>query len=160
MTPEKHIDDLARHIGLVREACLRLGKRLIAQGRDVLGRQVIGRGFVHDVSKFRGIEWDNLHTDEPVSEEAKALAIGHHRRTNDHHPEYWGGVDNMPEAAVAEMVCDWYARAQEFGTDLRAWLAEDAMPRYAIEEGGRVHRWALAFIDLLLDRPFRQQAGG
>ena len=30
----------------------------------------------------------------------------------------------MPEISVAEMVCDWYARAQEFGTGLRDWIVQ------------------------------------
>ncbi len=157
MTPEDHLNDLARHIGLVRDACMRLGKRLMAQGRVEFGRLVAARGFTHDASKFHGIEWDNLHA-PAAPEEAKRLAIDHHRRTNAHHPEYWGGVEHMPEIAVAEMVCDWYARSQEFGTDLREWVRLDAMPRYRIAPDSQAHRWALAFIDLLLDRPFTRGA--
>jgi hypothetical protein len=152
MKPEQQLDDLARHIGLVRDACLRLGKRLMAQGRTELGRHVAARGFVHDASKFYGIEWDYLHADAPT--EQKRLAIEHHRRTNAHHPEYWGGIDNMPEVALAEMACDWYARSQEFGTDLREWVRSDAVPRYGIGHEGRPYRLLMGFIDLLLERPF------
>jgi hypothetical protein len=154
MTAEEHIDNLVRHIGLVRDACLRLGKRLMAQGRVEFGRLLIARGFVHDASKFLGIEWEYMRPDETVPEAAKQLAIEHHRQTNGHHPECWGGIENMPEIAVAEMVCDWYARSQEFGTDLREWVRTEAMSRYKMKAGDQPHRWATAFIDLLLDRPF------
>jgi hypothetical protein len=44
-------------------------------------RLLIARVFVHDATKFR--------------------------ETNQHHPEYWGGLHRMPDIAVAEMVCDW-----------------------------------------------------
>ena len=27
-----------------------------------------------------------------------------------------------------EMVCDWFARSQEFGTDLRQWITDQAIP--------------------------------
>ena len=59
MDTEAHLDALIRHIGLVRDACVLLGKRLIAQGRPHFGRLLIARGFVHDVSKFQGdIDWN------------------------------------------------------------------------------------------------------
>src|SRR5262245_23535192 len=130
MTPEQHIDDLVRHINLVRDACLLLGKRLMAEGRTDFGRLLIAHGFVHDASKFHGIEWDYLHAGQDVPADELELAIRQHTRTNPHHAEYWGGVENMPEISVAEMVCDWYARSQEFGTDLRVWIREVAVIRY------------------------------
>jgi hypothetical protein len=51
-----HIDNLTRHIDLVRAACTLMGKRLIASGRVEFGRLVIAKGYEHDVSKFYGIE--------------------------------------------------------------------------------------------------------
>jgi hypothetical protein len=155
MTPEEHLDNLVRHIELVRGACLLLGKRLIAGGRQTFGRLLVARGFVHDESKFFGIEWDYLHAGKDVPEDRQLLAIEHHRRTNAHHPEYWGGLENMPEIAVAEMICDWYARSQEFGTDLRVWIRTEAVPRYAIDTKGERWGWIERFVDLLLSKPFR-----
>src|SRR5947209_10370195 len=119
LTPEQHVDNLVRHIEMVRAACLLLGKRLMAQGRHDLGRILIARGFVHDASKFFGIEWDYLHAGRDVPPAELELAIRQHTRTNQHHPEYWGGFESMPEVSVAEMVCDWFARGAEFGTGLR-----------------------------------------
>jgi hypothetical protein len=153
---EEHLDNLVRHIELVREACLILGKRLIRQGRREFGRILIARGFEHDVSKFYGIEWDYLHAGAEVPKEELELAIRQHVRTNVHHPEYWGGVENMPEIAVAEMVCDWYARGQEFGTGLRAWITEQAIGRYQIDSQGEQYRWIKGFVDLLLENQFRR----
>ena len=58
LTAEQHLDNLVRHIELVRDACLLLGKRLIARDRQELGRILIAHGFTHDTSKFQGIEWE------------------------------------------------------------------------------------------------------
>ncbi len=149
-----HIDNLVRHIDLVRGACLLLGKRLIQQGRIDFGRLLIAKGFEHDVSKFYGIEWDYLHVGSDVSLEPLEQAIRQHTRTNTHHPEYWGGIDFMPEIAVAEMVCDWYARSQEMGTGLREWIQQKAIERFQIDPQSIRYRWICSFVDLLLQNPF------
>src|SRR3954451_24415783 len=154
MTPEEHLDSLVRHIGLVRDACLMLGRRLMAQGREDFGRLLIAHGFVHDASKFHGIEWDYLHIGPDVPTEGLRLAIEQHRRTNSHHPEYWGGIENMPEISVAEMVCDWYARSQEFGTGLRDWIDNEAVRTYRIDRAGPQYAWIKSFVDLLLKSSF------
>jgi hypothetical protein len=154
LTPEQHIENLVHHIEQVRRNCLLLGRRLMARGRQEFGRLVIARGFVHDESKFFGIEWDYLHAGRDVPKELLDLAIKQHTLTNPHHPEYWGGFENMPEIAVAEMVCDWYARSQEFGTDLRTWIRDVAVPRYQIDTAGQRFGWVQRFLDLLLEDHF------
>src|SRR5262249_38221572 len=102
LTPEQHLDNPVRHIRLGRGACVLLGKRLMAEGREEFGRLLVARGFVHDASKFRGIEWDYLHAGRDVPAAELGLAIRQHRQTNPHHPEYWGGFEHMPELHVAE----------------------------------------------------------
>jgi hypothetical protein len=154
LTPQEHLDNLVRHIELVRGACLLLGKRLMAHDRQEFGRILIARGFEHDVSKFSGIEWDYLHAGRDVPKEQLELAVRQHVRTNTHHPEYWGGVENMPEIAVAEMVCDWYARSQEFGTCLREWITTQAVEKFRIDLGGEQYGWVEKFVALLLEDQF------
>lgn len=147
---EQHLDNLVRHVELVREAGILLGKRLIAQGRVDFGRLLIAKCHVHDESKFYGIEWDYLHQGQDVNREDLSRAIKQHVATNSHHPEYWGGIENMPEIGIAEMVCDWYARSQEFGTGLREWVKKEAVQRYKIDLDGDHMRWITKFLDLLL----------
>ena len=154
LTPEEHLDNLVRHIELVREAGLLLGKRLMRRGEEEFGRRLIARVFVHDASKFYGAEWKYLHAGKDVPPDQLALAVAQHRETNQHHPEYWGGLHRMPEIAVAEMVCDWYARAQEFGTGLRDWIGGPATERFRIDPGSPQHRWITGFVDLLLEDHF------
>jgi hypothetical protein len=105
---------------------------------------------MHDVSKFTGIEWDYLHIGPDVQQVDLDHAVKQHRRTNSHHPEYHGGVENMTPLDIAEMVCDWYGRAQEFGTDLRQWVREQAVDRYEIDTNTHHGRWIMECIDLLL----------
>ncbi len=154
LTPQEHLDNLVRHIDLVREACLLLGKRLMGQGRLEFGRLLIASGFQHDVSKFFGIEWDYLHAGRDIPKDQLELGIKQHTRTNSHHPEYWGSVEDMPEIAVAEMVCDWYARSQEFGTCLRDWIKQNAIDRFKIDLESEQYKWINKFVDILLEDQF------
>ena len=154
LTPEEHLDNLVRHIELVREAGLLLGKRLMRRGEEDFGRRLVARVFVHDASKFYGLEWQYLHVGKDVPPDKLELAIAQHRQVNQHHPENWGGIHQMPEIAVAEMVCDWYARAQEFGTGLRDWIGGPATARFQLDKGSPQYRWITRFVDLLLQDEF------
>jgi hypothetical protein len=154
LTPREHLKNLVRHINLVREACLLLGERLMDQGRVDFGRLLVARGFEHDVSKFYGIEWDWLHAGRDTPKDQLELAIKQHTRTNSHHPEFHGGIENMGELDVAEMVCDWYARSQEHATDLRDWIKENAIDKYKIGLKSQQFEWINGFINMLLEDHF------
>jgi hypothetical protein len=154
---EKHLDNLIRHKKLVADASILLGQRLVEQGRPELGRMVVARGFAHDNSKFFGIEWKWLHAGNDIPDEKKPefeQAKTQHQCTNQHHPEYYGGLQNMDEISVAEMCCDWYARAQEFGTSLREWATKAANGRFHIDECPVQKTWIENFISLLLEDAF------
>lgn len=148
----QHIDNLLRHLQLVRGATQLLGRRLMWHGQSVFGRLLIARGLVHDNSKFFGIEWDYLHAGNDVPKDVLENAICQHQLTNQHHPEYWGGINKMPDIALAEMVCDFYARSQEFGTNLRYWINTTAAARYLPEPDcvAKINH----YIDILLEDAF------
>lgn len=156
MIASDKIDEIVRHIDGVQTACRLLGERLIDNDKADLGRLLIARGYVHDNSKFYGIEWDYLVSGD--SEHLK-LAISQHNRTNDHHPEYWGGIDLMPPLCLAEMVCDWKVRSGEFGSSLRDWVDGDASKRFKYTKGSKVYSTIMYFVDLLCDKPFKQENG-
>lgn len=153
---EEHFQNLIRHIDLVRDACILLGKRIMSRGEREFGRLLIARGFVHDASKFTGIEWKFLHQGPDVPNEALKFAIEQHVSTNDHHPEFWGGIDLMPPLAICEMICDWYGRSQEFSTSLRDWITKEAIDRFKIDL--KSHNWSLIneYVDLLLKDSFKR----
>ena len=151
--------DYDRHVDGVKDGARLLAERLILRGNDgdeklaFLLRISVA---THDVSKLQGCEWPWIHQKEDTAR--LSLAILHHQQINSHHPEYWGGVDRMPPVAIAEMVCDWYARSQEMGTDLRKWVKEEAYKKYDIPPTGKVAKLTKEYIDLLLDPPFKDPA--
>lgn len=151
---------LTRHIRNVEDNCLILGEKLIGLGEIDLGRQLIANGYVHDSSKFYGIEFENLsHSSSAISKEETAklkmrMAVQHHCSTNAHHPEHWSGIKNMPRVAIAEMVADWKSRSEEFGTNLRDWINEEATSRWDFSKEDEVYKTITVFVDLLCPTPF------
>lgn len=148
------IHSILRHILNVQQNCLLLGERLIDNGEYHLGKLLIANGLIHDNSKFYGIEWDHLYTDN--TDRAKlALAIEQHNQTNPHHPEYWGGIKNMPRVYLAECVCDWKSRSGEFGSSLHEWIEQSAMARFNFTKSDQVYTDIMYFVGLLCEKPFR-----
>lgn len=165
---QRHINDvlnkinrLTRHIRNVESNCILLGTKLIEQGNIELGHRLIANGMVHDASKFYGIEFENLSYNEPSKEETAKLkmkmAIHHHNTTNKHHPEAWpGGIKEMPLVYLAELVCDWKSRSEEFGTSLKDWVNQSATHRWNFNENDEVYKDIISLVDLLCDKPFEQ----
>jgi hypothetical protein len=143
-----------RHIQNVQNAALLLADRLAEKGEFNLARRLVQRSLCHDSSKFEGIEWDYL--DIPSSDKLNRrnlkLAIHQHQQGNDHHPEYFpGGVSDMSRVQLAEMVCDWKARSEEFGSSLVDWVKDVACERYGFTVRSKVYHRIKFFLDLLLD---------
>ena len=150
MTTRQKLARLRRHIGDVQKTCNILGDRLIDAGEDALGLELIANAMLHDNSKFRGIEWESLHP-EASAEQLKA-AIAAHNTKNPHHPEYWGGIDAMPEVYLAEMVCDWSARSGELGTSLLDFIDRVAAQKYGYAINDAIHQKLHRFSHLLLEQ--------
>jgi hypothetical protein len=154
------VQDRIRHITLARNACVLIGTRMMERGEVQDGVEVIARGHRHDGSKWVGIEWDILHAGPDVDKELLKLAMRQHQAVNDHHPEFWaGGIHGMPRLARAEMVCDWYARSQERGTNLRDWITQVAMGKFGFKPGDGAHKEVMEFVELLLQDPFAKIEG-
>ena len=153
------IEGIVRHIRNVQENCLLMGEKFIERGLVEFGRELIARGFCHDNSKFYGTEWDNMApgipiTDKPAKLKLK-LSVTHHNRINNHHPEHWdGGINYMPRIALAEMVCDWKARSEEFGSSLRDWINNSATKRYGFTEKDPVYAIIMEYVDMICEKPF------
>lgn len=158
VTMEK-IRAISRHIRNVEDNCLLLGEKLIEQGEIDLGHKLIANGYVHDASKFWGIEFEYLSLANPGMEEGAKMkmrmAIQQHQSTNPHHPEYWaGGIKEMPTVYLAEFCCDVKARSEEFGTDLRHWIEFDATKKYGFTSTDNVYKNIMRFVELLCQKPF------
>lgn len=151
-TDLKKLDLIWAHIEEVQRNARKLAERLIEAGESSLAIQLSTNVLGHDQSKFRGIEWDNLI--DPGDKGELQLAISHHNRTNPHHPEYWGGIKNMPKVFVAEMVCDWKARSTEFGSSIQEWIEKEATKRYDFSKRDKVWKEIQYFLKLLLEPAF------
>lgn len=150
------LQEALRHLKNVHAACELMALRLIDRnqsGDREMAMILVVNGFTHDLSKLRGIEWKYIHQD--TDKDNLKLAIEQHQATNEHHPEFWGGADKMPPVRVAEMVCDWFARSQEMGTDLRVYM-KSALKRFEIRPQSKLGRAIKSFVDLLLDPKFKK----
>lgn len=151
----KRLDALVRHINNVRQNCTLLGERLIEKGETEFGKRLIANGFIHDNSKFSGVEWLYLHSDVKEKEPEKfKLAAEHHVNSNYHHPEFWIHISHVPRIYLAEMVCDWGARSSEFGNDLRVWEREMAPKKFDYTLQSKIYKQIKEFTDILLDPGF------
>lgn len=152
----KRLDALVRHINNVRSNCTLLGERLMEKGEIEFGKRLIANGFIHDNSKFSGVEWLYLHQDVKDKEPEKfKLAAEQHVNSNMHHPEYWQHISSMPRIYVAEMVCDCTARSQEFGDDIRDWYKDQATKKYDFLPQSKTYKQVKEFLDILLDPGFK-----
>lgn len=154
------IHAITRHMRNVEDNCLILGEKLIDKGEVELGLGLIANGFIHDASKFHGIEWENMAPGAVTNEESAKLklkmAVNHHRKTNPHHPEYWGEIQKMPRVYVAEMVCDWKSRSEEFGASLKDYIDERATKNWNFAKDDKTYKEIMYFVDLLCEKPFEQ----
>ena len=149
---------ITRHIRNVEDNCFFLGEKLILSGEINLGKQLIANGFVHDASKFHGIEFEYLSLENPIEENNKLklkLAIHHHQTTNLHHVEAWsGGIKDMPDVYVAELVCDIKARSEEFGTSLIDYIDNSGLKRWNITKDDEIYKKIMKYVGLLCGTPF------
>ena len=154
------IRGIARHIRNVEDNCLLLGEKLIERGEIDLGHKLIANGYIHDASKFHGIEFEYLSITPDGAEDKKLnlkLAIQHHNHTNLHHPEAWSdGIKGMPDVYLAEMAADWKSRSEEFGTDLRQWIDNVAINKWKFSKEDDVYKKIMGYVELLCGKPFSQ----
>ena len=159
ISDQNKIDRLVDHIAEVRRHCIRMGEQLIAQGEAELGRRLIANGHVHDFSKWSGIEWEYLWS-ENEDKDAFKLAWQQHVTTNPHHPQCWGkkGIHGMPDIFVAEMVSDWKSRSNEFSKDLMEWINNEATVKYGFNKKQAIYKTIMRFVGMICDAPFRKVA--
>lgn len=145
------IESLLRHIQMVQNNCFLLAKRLLKEGKEELALELIKNGLQHDASKFESFEFKNLWSGEDKFNEA----LRQHQITNEHHPEYWNSIHEMPDVYLAEMVCDVTARAQEFGTDVQYWMEMFGTKKYNFNMEDPVAEKIFGYFHLLLTKKFQ-----
>lgn len=138
-------EDNILHKKIVLDNCLILGKYLIKEGKINLGISLFKRGSEHDNSKFDTEEFTRLSkilkskkcfidAKTQLSKEERK-AIQYHWEHNRHHPEFHvEPSDDMSELDILEMVCDWYARSKQYGTEFIPFVMERQENRFKFSE--------------------------
>lgn len=144
------VESILQHIKKVESNCAKLGKLLIEKGNNDFGIRLIAAGRMHDLSKFSEFEFKYLWPGEKYFEDALIV----HQQANNHHPECWRNIHEMPTLFIAEMVCDCVARAQEFGTDVRSWFENEATVKYGFTMEDPVGKAVTEYLNLLLTPKF------
>ncbi len=149
------LESILNHLNMVRSNCILLGKRLLAQGREKLARDMIVRGFQHDLSKISDdLEWRMLHSGKDISRKNLDRAIKRHRENNAHHVEHHNSVYEMSEGEIGELCCDVLSRCQEFGECVREWIDENIIEKNKISKDSQQYIWINNFLDILLENQF------
>ena len=123
----EHISETMLHKSYVIRACLKMSKILIQENKVDLALLLLQRSNIHDNSKLVGPELELLSTlygnqesfinpNIQLSAQQREI-IEKHWENNRHHPEHFENVLDMSELDIIEMVCDWYARSLQYGTD-------------------------------------------
>lgn len=104
-----------------------------------ISKDLVRRGKIHDNSKFKSPEREIYNMNHEKLQQVKfgtdeydklmngemAVAIDHHYKENDHHPEHFeDGVVNMNLVQILEMLADINAVADAKGTDVIKTLPE------------------------------------
>lgn len=153
-------EDTVTHKKLVLDNCLLISRYLLSKRRIELATKLMSRGCEHDNSKFEPEEFRRMaqilngrqcFTDANVQlspEEVKA--IKHHWEGNRHHPEFFDNSDDMTELDVIEMVCDWFARSIQYGTDFIPFVKERQENRFKFSKKkfAEVMKWCELIVQL------------
>lgn len=123
----KQIEDTVKHKKLVIDACYKLQRWLFSRDRDEEAFELLRRGQIHDDSKFYEEELKSLQmipdsnngmrNPKYTMTDADRKCIEIHWKNNRHHPEHFKDIREMTDVDIMEMVCDWYARSEQFGTN-------------------------------------------
>lgn len=149
---QRRIDMVWEHVENVRRAGKLMVDALIENGEYEKARMLATRISCHDASKFVGIQWDRLTQKEKFEDGDFFDAVKDHQSTNDHHPEFWGSISDMPEISLVECIVDWKARSAEQGTSLVDWIKTIATKKYDFNLKGATWKRIRKYLDLLLEK--------
>ena len=144
MLPREHIKDTLLHKKYVLEAGLKLIEYLFEEGRNEDAIALAHRCANHDESKlgpeemqeFLQLPKEGLNmkfADMPLSENISNL-IKIHWNNNRQHPEHFDDYHEMTEIDVMEMVCDWYARSQQYQTNFKEFVQTRQKMRFKFDK--------------------------
>lgn len=138
---EKMYQDTFIHKGYVLEVCNTFADYLQNLGLTEDAEDLRQRAILHDNSKIlnkdeflalTSIINDKSGLRNPNSQLSlfKQDAIELHWKNNEHHPEYWNNINDMPPRARREFVCDCCARSIQYGTKLLDFMETRLQDRF------------------------------
>lgn len=144
MLPNEHISDTLLHKQLVIKAGMNLIQYLYENGRNEDALQLARRCARHDNSKFESEEMkgflrlpkegETMKNANATMPETVQKFIKMHWKHNRHHPEFFTDYHEMEELDIMEMVCDWYARSLQFGTNFKEFVKTRQANRFHFDE--------------------------
>jgi hypothetical protein len=151
---EKKLQLLKRHIEHVQDDCEKLSEYLIENGEIDLARELIKNSMIHDISKFEKFEFDHIFDrNDPLFN--KALEHHYRHKFGTHHPQHFqDGIHEMNRVQIAECVCDWKARSEEFGTSFIYWIEHTATKRFNFCKSDSVYDTIHELTDHILEKAF------
>ena len=144
MLPHEHISDTLLHKQFVITAGMKLIQYLHDNERDKDALQLARRCARHDNSKFESEEMhgflqlpkegENMKNANAAMPESVQNFVKMHWKHNRHHPEFFADYHEMEELDIMEMVCDWYARSLQFGTNFKDFIKTRQANRFKFDE--------------------------
>lgn len=140
----EHFEELCEHKKILIDSCRILSVYFLKENKEDFALNLMKRAFVHDISKLSKFEFHaadafdsfSKHTNtrnHDFSDDEK-IFLNEHWKNNKHHPEHWDDVNNMTDVDIAEMVCDWHARAIEFEDDLITYIEHRQNTRFSFPD--------------------------
>lgn len=138
---EKMYQDTFIHKEYVLKVCNVFANYLEEQGQIEDANDLRHRAIIHDNSKilnrdeFRALT--SIINDKSCLKDAnshlssfKQDAIELHWKNNEHHPEHFENINDMPPRARREFVCDCCARSLQYQTDLLSFMETRLQDRF------------------------------
>lgn len=153
------INDLIEHKKLILDCSKVMSNYLYLNGEQELSKKIIERAIIHDNSKLDDNELKNfleLKIKEKAFKNAKSLLndyekekISVHWKKNRHHLEYFNNIEDMQEIDIIEMVCDWFSRSLQYGTDIIEFAETRQKNRFKFSED--MYKKIIKYCNILKD---------
>ena len=162
---EDKFDKLIAHKENVRRAMTKIAKKIMAMAQTERDMEhaldIVKFGYMHDSSKLKLKSFKHLVCGQCTPAQfdiAKEL----HITTSPHHPEFWAedddgdgvSIHSMLEedeyVSIYELTCDWYARACEFGQNVKDWINIVAVEKYNFNEKDEIYMVIMNILDTYL----------
>lgn len=158
---EQMYRDTFVHKEYVITVCRRFAEWLHQNALHEDAEELLARAAVHDNSKIRNKDefraLTSLIADRSCMGDAKAQlsifkqdSLELHWKHNSHHPEHFEKYEDMSRLDRMEMVCDWMARALQYGTSLMEFVETRQTERFHFPESmyEEIHHYCKVLVAL------------